>query len=243
MIQLRQVNKAYDEVQAVTDVSFTVEAHTAMALVGPSGSGKSTVLRLIAGLERPDSGHILIGGRVASTPDVLIPPHARGIGMVFQQPALWPHLTVARNVAFGLSRWPRQEAQQRTLEVLRWVGLEELASRYPHQLSGGEAQRVALGRALAPRPQILLLDEPLANLDPELHADMLDLIRTTRAQTGVTLILVSHNPAEAVSACPTAALMERGRVVRTGTWAELGLPSGRCTGTRRPPIPAPEVEP
>ena len=134
--------------------------------------------------------------------------------MVFQRPALWPHLTVARHVAFGLARWDRSEARTRVEEVMHLTRLEGLEHRYPHQLSGGEAQRVALARALAPLPRILLLDEPLSNLDPELHEEMLHLIAEAHEQSGVTLILVSHDPLEAEAVCDNVLMMRVGRLVR-----------------------------
>ena len=134
--------------------------------------------------------------------------------MVFQRPALWPHLTVARHVAFGLARWDRCEARARVEQVTRLTHLEGLEHRYPHQLSGGEAQRVALARALAPRPRILLLDEPLSNLDPELHEEMLRLIEEVHGETGVTLILVSHDPREAEAVCDDVLAMRAGQLVQ-----------------------------
>lgn len=214
MITLDGVSKAFGHVNAVRDVSFTVDRHTAVALSGPSASGKTTVLRLIAGLEEPDAGEITLNGKAVSRPGRLVPPHARGIGMVFQRPALWPHLTVASHVAFGLARWDKPKARTRVEEVMHLTRLEGLEQRYPHQLSGGEAQRVALARALAPLPRILLLDEPLSNLDPELHAEMLRLIQQVHGQAGVTLVLVSHDPHEAKAVCDNVLLMRAGRLVQ-----------------------------
>ena len=214
MITLDRVSKAFGHVNAVRDISFTVERHAAVALSGPSGSGKTTVLRLIAGLEEPDAGEITLNGKGVSRPGRLEPPHTRGIGMVFQRPALWPHLTAARHVAFGLARWNRSEAGTRVEQVIHLTRLEGLEHRYPHQLSGGEAQRVALARALAPLPRILLLDEPLSNLDPELHEEMLRLIEKVHDQSGVTLILVSHDPLEAEAVCDDVLMMRAGRLVQ-----------------------------
>jgi iron(III) transport system ATP-binding protein len=225
VITLHNVTKSFGQVRAISDVSFSIARHASLALVGPSGSGKSTILRLIAGLEEPDAGSVEMDGQIVSRPGAVAPPHTRGIGMVFQRPALWPHLTVAHNIAFGLAHWQRRAAQQRLEEVLRLVELQGMESRHPHQLSGGEAQRVALARALAPRPRILLLDEPLSNLDPELYASMLDLIRQVQTQTGVTLIFVSHDPLAAAEVCEHAVVLQGGRVVQTGTWDEVEIAS------------------
>lgn len=223
MIRLNGVSKAFGQVCAVSNVSLTVERHAALALTGPSGSGKTTLLRLIAGLEEPDAGKISLDGQIVSRPGAVAAPHTRSIGMVFQSPALWPHLTVARHIAFGLAGWERTEARSRIKTLTRLAKLRGLEDRYPHQLSGGEAQRVALARALAPCPHILLLDEPLSNLDPELHADMLALIQQVRAETDVTLIFVSHDPRAAAAMCDSVVALRGGRVAHVGPSEEIAL--------------------
>jgi iron(III) transport system ATP-binding protein len=217
MIRLDGVSKSFGAVPALCDLSFSVERHTALAVVGPSGSGKTTLLRLIAGLEEPDAGQVIIDGKVMSRPGSVAAPHTRGIGMVFQRPALWPHLTVAQHITFGLTRQGRAQTRSRLETMSRLVRLQGLETRYPHQLSGGEAQRVALARALAPEPRILLLDEPLANLDPELRSEMLRLIGQVRDETGVTLVLVSHNQVETVSICDHVLALRGGRTVPAST--------------------------
>lgn len=225
MIAVRAVSKAYGRVQALSAVSFELSAGEALALLGPSGSGKSTLLRLIAGLGAPDAGRIEIDGQVVSEPGYASAPHSRGASMVFQQPALWPHMTVGQNIGFGLSRWKREAARRRTAELLAQVGLAGMADRHPHQLSGGEAQRVALARALAPRPSLLLLDEPLANLDPALVAGMLDLLGEFHAETGLTLLFVAHDPRVAAALCPRALVLRAGQVAQSGTWDEVDIVS------------------
>ncbi|RPI31825.1 MAG: ATP-binding cassette domain-containing protein, partial [Chloroflexota bacterium] len=197
MIDVCGVSKSYGKVAGVERVSFQVPAQGLRVLYGPSGSGKTTLLRLIAGLEIPDEGEIALNGEQASRPGWALAPHRRGIGFMFQTPALWPHLTVAQNVAFGLHGLPKNESRERLHHLLDQAGLAHLARRYPHQLSGGEARRVALARTLAPRPACLLLDEPLANLDPEskdrLRGLVLEIVRNTQA----CLVWVTHDAEEA----------------------------------------------
>jgi len=219
MIELQNVSKTLNSVFAVSDVTFQVTRGEAISLIGPSGSGKTTVLRLIAGLEVPDSGTIFLNGHLASKSGWACPPYQRGVGMVFQQPSLWPHMTVAQNVLFGLCNMARPEAEQRLHETLRLTRVEQLGHRYPHELSGGEAQRAALARALAPRPSILLLDEPMAGLDLELNQQMIELISTIRRQTVATIIYVTHNATEASSATDNVIMLRQGRVERIGDWA------------------------
>jgi len=213
-IELQSVGKRVGDTWILRDVTFGIKAGEALGVVGPSGSGKSTMLRLVAGLDAPSSGRILLSGRLASEPGRLIPPWERGIGIVFQQPTLWPHMTVEENIAFGLARWPRQEARSRVREVLALVKLTGLERRRPHQLSGGEAQRAALARAIVPRPRILLLDEPLSSLDPELHASMVELFLQVRRQYSPTVIYVSHNLQEISTVCELVLALRGGTVDR-----------------------------
>lgn len=220
LIAVRGVSKALGHVQVLHDVTLEVGQGEAVALVGPSGSGKTTLLRLVAGLEVPDSGSVVLGGTEVSGSGWAHPPHERGIGMVFQRPALWPHLTVAQNVRFGLIGRPRADVEQRLREMLRFAVLEGLERRYPHQLSGGEAQRVALARALAPGPSILLLDEPLSSLDPALREQMVHLVRSVYRETGTTLVYVTHDPDEAATTTERMVELRHGRVVRSAAWPD-----------------------
>jgi iron(III) transport system ATP-binding protein len=233
MIVLENISKAYDRdslAPAVAGVSLQVSPGEALALLGPSGSGKSTLLRLIAGLETPDTGRIWLDGALASEPGWALSPHRRGVGMVFQRPALWPHLTVAQNILFGLGGWPRSDADARLAEVVRLVRIGGLERRYPHQVSGGEGQRVALARAVAPRPPILLLDEPLSGLDPELHGQMLDLINAIRQERPVTMVYVTHHASEAAAVTDRVARLRHGRLESVGSWQATGA-SGDAVGS------------
>ena len=197
MISVRQVSKSFGDVIAVKQITFEISVGNRVAILGPSGSGKTTLLRLIAGLEVPDSGEIYIDGTLASTPKQMLEPHARGLGFVFQAPALWPHMTVAQNILFGLHDLSRDEAINRLNELLGLVSLQGFERRYPHQLSGGEARRVSLARTLAPRPRCLLMDEPLTNVDPDLKTKLLDCIRQAVEYTNAGLIYVTHDAGEA----------------------------------------------
>jgi iron(III) transport system ATP-binding protein len=196
-----------------------------LALLGPSGCGKTTTLRLIAGFEDPDAGVIEVGGRVvAAVGDGTWrsePPEARRVGMVFQDYALFPHLSVADNVAFGLPRLSRGEREARVAAALATVGLAGLGGRAPHQLSGGQQQRVALARALAPNPAVVLLDEPFSNLDPELRAEVRAEVRQILAAAGATALLVTHDREEALSLADRVAVMGGGRIVQVATPEEL----------------------
>ncbi len=216
MIELRAVTRRFRDTVAVDGVSFTLAEASTVAILGPSGSGKTTVLRLIAGLEEPDEGELLIGGEVVSRPGLVVPPHMRGMGFVFQQPALWPHMTVARNVAFGLGDLPRTQARERLAEVLAQTALTDLRDRLPAQLSGGQARRVALARALAPRPAWLLMDEPLTNLDGESRSQMLALIEQIVAGSETGLVYVTHDESEAARLAPRVLRMDAGHVTEEG---------------------------
>jgi iron(III) transport system ATP-binding protein len=214
------VSKRYGEVDAVVDSQLCVERGELVALLGPSGCGKTTLLRLIAGFERPDAGEIAIEERPVAGPGLFVPAHARGIGMVFQEYALFPHLSVEQNVGFGVRRGDRR---QRVPELLRLVGLEAHAQRFPHELSGGQQQRVALARALAPRPSVVLLDEPWSNIDPLLRASMRAELAEILRGIDVTVLFVTHDREEAFSLADRIALMRDGTVVQSGAPEELYL--------------------
>jgi len=225
MIRLEGVTKRYGQVIAVDETSFCVERGEVVALLGPSGCGKTTLLRLIAGFERPDAGAIEVAGCEVSGRGSWVPPEKRRVGMVFQDYALFPHLTVAANIGFGL---PRRARPGRVSELLSIVGLDALGTRYPHQLSGGQQQRVALARALAPAPELVLLDEPWSNVDPSLRESLRAEVTEIIRPLGVTVVLVTHDREEAFSVADRIALMRDGKVVQEGTAEDLYFaPSSR----------------
>lgn len=220
------VSKVYDGHAALSEVSFTVTSGEHLSILGPSGCGKSTALRLLAGLEAPSHGEVLLDGKAISEPDrIWMPPFLRGISMVFQDLALWPNLTAMGNVLLGLSgaKLTRREARTRAEEALTLCGIASLAHRRPGQLSGGEQQRVALARAIAARPRLLVLDEPFSSVDITTKARLLREIRSLAAQQHLTLLLVSHDPQEAAALCQTAVILEDGRVQESGPLRELIL--------------------
>ena len=209
------VRKAFGGVVALRDASLTVERGQLVALLGPSGSGKTTMLRVIAGLEVPDQGVVSIGGRTVVGPSTWVEPERRHVGMVFQDGALFPHLSVAANVAFGEPATGRVEA------CLELVGLADRARSYPHELSGGERQRVALARALAPEPEVVLLDEPFAALDASLRTSLREEVATILRDAGTSALFVTHDQEEALSLADVVVVMRDGAVEQIGSPEEL----------------------
>jgi iron(III) transport system ATP-binding protein len=214
-VEVRNVSVAYGATRVLHDISVSVEPGEFFALLGPSGSGKSTLLRLIAGFNQAQSGQVLIGGEDLSR----VPPWKRDIGMVFQNYALWPHMTVAENVAFGLEerRLPRHTVRAKVAAALDLVGLNEYAGRRPGQLSGGQQQRVALARTIAIEPQVLLLDEPLSNLDAKLRVYMRAELLALQRKLGITTIFVTHDQEEALSISDRVAVLDDGVIQQIGT--------------------------
>jgi iron(III) transport system ATP-binding protein len=218
-VEIERVSFGYGRTRVLEDVSLTIRKGEFFAFLGPSGSGKTTLLRLVAGFGLPDEGRILIGGHDATR----LPPWARNVGLVFQSYALWPHMTVAQNVAFGLERRrvPRAERERRVKAALDLVGLAHLMERRPAQLSGGQQQRVAIARTLAIEPEVLLLDEPLSNLDAGLRAGVRAELVELQRRLGLTTILVTHDQEEANAAADRMAVLNEGRVLQVGAPSEL----------------------
>lgn len=223
-MEVRELHKSFGPVAAVRGVSFGVDAGEIYVLLGPSGCGKTTILRMIAGLERPDNGDILIGGRSV----LHLPPERRNVGLLFQSYALFPHMDVLGNVAYGLRfrGVPRRERLKRAKELLEFVGLSGLERRRPHELSHGQKQRVALARALAPSPDVLLLDEPLSALDAALRVELRWELRRILKERGITSVYVTHDQEEALSLADRLAVMREGRIEREGRPEEVYLSPG-----------------
>jgi iron(III) transport system ATP-binding protein len=211
-ILLADVWKSYGATQVVRGLALEIARGELVSLLGPSGCGKTTTLRMIAGLERPDAGRIALDGHEVFGAKTFVPPEKRALGMVFQSYAVWPHRSVAANVAYplALQRVPAAEREERVIEALRWVRLEHLRDRMPHALSGGQLQRVALARALVSRPRVLLLDEPLSNLDAALREELRAEIAALRARLGTTMVFVTHDQSEALALSDRVAVMNRG---------------------------------
>ena len=219
IIELNNISKKYPGATtfAVDQVSFSLEKGEILALVGESGSGKTTLLRLIAGLEHPDSGHIQLEGKIVVSGSKSLPANKRNTGMVFQDYALFPHLTIFENVAFGLRGLSKREVEQRVYETIELTSLKENVKKYPHQLSGGQQQRVALARALAPRPELLLMDEPFSNLDTILRDQVREEVREIIKAMDITAILVTHDTKDAFSTADKIAVMLEGKLLQIDT--------------------------
>jgi ABC-type Fe3+/spermidine/putrescine transport system ATPase subunit len=222
--EFRSVTKRYGQQTALSEISFSLPPGRHTALLGPSGCGKSTVLRLLAGLDLPTEGDVLLDGNVVSDRrGVHLLPHRRRLTLVFQDLALWPNLTAVENVRMGLSglRLCRREAKSQARAALDLCGVGDLADRRPSELSGGQQQRVALARAVAPRPEYLLLDEPFAALDLVVKARLVDELRRLAETQHVTLVLVSHDPSDALSLCDWAYMLDKGRLIESGLLGDL----------------------
>lgn len=220
-IAVRDVCMRFGDIEVLSDITLNIKPGEVLSLLGPSGSGKTTLLRILAGLEVPCGGSVSIDERIMSDEVVFIAPEKRGIGLVFQDYALFPHLTILGNVKFGLNALPGKEADEQARRVLSRVGLLRYENSYPHQLSGGEQQRVALARALAPRPGILLMDEPFSGLDARMRDTIreqtIELLRDTRS----TVVIVTHDPEEALRVSDSIALMKNGKIVQSGNCHDL----------------------
>ena len=222
------VTKTFGKTRALNGFDLDVRRGQVMALLGPSGCGKTTALRIVAGLETPDGGTVEIGGRLVAGPGINTPPEKRRIGMVFQDFALFPHLNVAANVAYGLAKGASKD---RVAQLLALVRLDGLGQRMPHELSGGQQQRVALARALASEPDLILLDEPFSNLDPAVREDVRSEVRQLLRKVGITAVIVTHDQEEALSLSGEVAVMIDGTVMQTGAPAEVyARPANRTVG-------------
>jgi ABC-type Fe3+/spermidine/putrescine transport system ATPase subunit len=223
-VRIEGVRKRFKTFDALSDVSFTVEAGSFTTILGASGSGKTTILRLLAGLETLDGGRITIGSETVSSvrPAVHKPPEERRVGFVFQNYALWPHMTIFEQVAYPLqARGHRSEITRRVLDALTLVGLSGLAERYPSELSGGQQQRVSVARAIVYQPEVLLLDEPLSNLDAELRDYMRGELQALHRRIGMTMLYVTHDQAEALTLSDHVVVMSQGRLIEEGTPREI----------------------
>ncbi len=222
-LQVKNLSKTFrgSEFSAVNNISFELQNDEILALVGPSGCGKTTTLRLIAGLERPDTGSILLNGKTIASPSVFIPPEKRGIGMVFQDHALFPHLTVFENVAFGLRGKKQNEIRSTVGEMLHMVGLLSFSKRFPHELSGGERQRVALARALAPKPVLVLMDEPFSSLDADLRTEVREHVRRILKTIQAAVVFVTHDQDEALYMGDRIAVLQKGQLEQIGNPQEI----------------------
>jgi iron(III) transport system ATP-binding protein len=225
VVELESLTKRFGEAVALDNLNLSIEHGSLVCLLGPSGCGKTTTLRLVAGFIDPDGGTIRVGGRTVSEPGRSMPPEQRRMSMIFQSYALWPHMTIAENVGYGLRvrRLDRAERERRVATILDVAHLTELAARYPHELSGGQQQRAALARALVVEPETLLLDEPLSNLDANLREEMRFEIRRLHDAYKYTTIYVTHDQTEAMTTADTIVVMNRGRVEQVGSPEDIYL--------------------
>ena len=218
MIKLNSITHSYGEKPVLNNFGLSIEANQLVCLLGSSGCGKTTILRLIAGLEIPEKGEISIGNQIVTKNNqILISPHQRNIGFVFQDLALWPHFTVYKNIAFGLSERKEKNVKDKVFEMLEFFGLQEYSEKFPHQLSGGQKQLAAISRSLILKPSILLMDEPLANLDVKLKRKILEYIKNLKQNFNLTIIYVTHDHREAFAISDKIIVLNKGEIEETGT--------------------------
>jgi iron(III) transport system ATP-binding protein len=215
-LTFERIERSYGASSALAGLSLDIAPAEVVCLLGPSGCGKTTLLRIAAGIERPSAGRVLINDQEVAGPARFVPPEKRNVGLVFQDFALFPHLSIVDNVAFGLKSLPREDARREAMTMLARVGLERYATDYPHILSGGEQQRVALARALLPRPAVMLMDEPFSGLDVQLRERLQEETLTLLRETRATCLIVTHAPAEAIRLGDRIAVMRAGRLVQSG---------------------------
>ncbi|MGE0854548.1 MAG: ABC transporter ATP-binding protein [Hyphomicrobiaceae bacterium] len=220
-LRFEGVSRSYDDHVAVDGVDLDIEPGQVVCLLGPSGCGKTTLLRIASGIERPTSGRVLLNEREVAGPQRFVPPEQRSVGLMFQDFALFPHLTIIENVAFGLKSLPAAEARREAMSVLARVGLEKYAPAYPNILSGGQQQRVALARAIVPRPSVVLMDEPFSGLDVQLRDSMQEETLALLKETRATCMIVTHHPEEAMRLGDRIAIMRKGRIVELGRAEDL----------------------
>jgi len=220
-VGVEHVWRRFGDLVAVRDVSLDIAPGEIVCLLGPSGCGKTTLLRLVCGLETPDAGRVLIDGREMSGPSAAVPPEARGVGLMFQDFALFPHMTILENVAFGLQAMERNMALAEARRALERMGLGAYAEAYPHVLSGGQQQRVALARAIVPRPRVMMMDEPFSGLDPRLRASMREETLSILRETRTTCIIVTHEAEEAMLLGDRIVVMRAGEIIQAGTTQEI----------------------
>ncbi len=222
IIKLKHITHSYETESVIQGLSLNIEANQLTCFLGGSGSGKTTLLRLIAGLEIPQSGQIIIQDRlVTDNQNILIPPHKRNLGYIFQDLALWPHFTVYKNIAFGLTERREKSVKNAVFEMLDFFGLQAYAEKYPHQLSGGQQQLIAISRALVLQPKILLMDEPLANLDVKLKRKILEHIKNLKQNFDLTIVYVTHDHKEAFAIADQIGVLNDGKFEETGTVKEI----------------------
>ena len=222
MIKLKNITHSYGKNPVLQNLSLNIEAKQLICFLGESGSGKTTILRLIAGLENPQTGEISIENRIVTNKNQsIVPPHQRDIGYIFQDLALWPHFTVYKNIAFGLTERKEKNVKETVLKMLDFFDLAEHAEKYPHQLSGGQKQLVAISRSLVLKPKILLMDEPLANLDVKLKRKILEYIKILKANFDLTIIYVTHDHKEAFAIADKIVVLDNGEIKEKGTVKEI----------------------
>ena len=222
MIQLINITHTYGGKETFRNLSLNVIKNNLTCLLGGSGCGKTTILRLIAGLEKPQSGKIKINNKIVTEENrIIIPPHKRNVGFIFQDLALWPHFTVYRNIAFGLEERGENDVKSKVFDMLEFFGIGEHSEKYPNQLSGGQKQLVAIARALVLKPEILLMDEPLTNLDVKLKRKILEYIKKLKQNFDLSIIYVTHDHREAFAISDEIVVMDEGKIMKTGTVEEI----------------------